>query len=248
VRDAQVELMLTQGAGTAAATARVLRRVLGIDNKTAAELAKELHAGDYVSLGTFEKGVGQLLRSKFSIAGVTAELRETHGLTGADGVGHPSSDGGSPAVSNPKNGRLLLAGAVVLAVVAAVVVVVATASHKPSNEKAAATTPHASAKVDTPQVSAEYALAQLDTGHPPTATEVAAYAVRLNQLGTLCTNPRYDISDIAVATRQVVKKEGRTATLAQILDGMATSIPADIAPTDCAQIAAAWATIYVSGG
>jgi hypothetical protein len=239
--------MLTKGAGTAAATAKVLHRVLSIDNKTAAELATELHAGDHVSLGTFEKGEGQLLRSKFSVAGVTAELRETDGFAGAGRVGHPLRAGGSAAASNP-NGRLLVAGAVVLAVVVAVIVVVATGSHKPATDHTAAGTPHASAKLGATQVSAEYALAQLDTGHPPTATEVAAYAARLNHLQTVCTNPRYDLSDIAVATRQAVKKEGRTATLAQILDGMTTSIPAGAAPTDCAQIAAAWATIYVSGG
>ncbi len=239
--------MLTKGAGTAAATAKVLHRVLSIDNKTAAELATELHSGDYVSLGTFAKGEGQLLRSKFSIAGVTVELRETDGFAGPGRVGQPLPAGGSTAASNPY-GRLLVAGAVILAVVVAVVVVVATGSDKPSTDHSAAATPHASATLGAAQVSAEYALAQLDTGHPPTPAEVAAYAARLNDLETVCTNPRYDISDIAVATRQAVKKEGRAATLAQILDGITASIPAGAAPTDCAQIAAAWATIYVSGG
>lgn len=96
---------------------------------------------------------------------------------------------------------------------------------------------------ESPAPPAPAALAQLDG-----ASDTGPYVSALVGLAPLCNEDGGDLADIAVVTRDVLGSEGVEVSLLEVLRGIGGSVPQAAAPTDCDQIAAAWATLMMPGG
>lgn len=76
----------------------------------------------------------------------------------------------------------------------------------------------------------------------------ASYDDRLDRLTGTCRNTRQDLADIAVVTVEAIESRGGNTSIAAVLNGMASSIPDGVQAIDCAEVAAAWATLQLGTG
>lgn len=97
----------------------------------------------------------------------------------------------------------------------------------------------------------EYQLAVIDGHDAPTNGEIAVYAAVLKRLQKKCKNTQTQLSDYAVTTRDLLRKNhSEETTLLEILTGMRRSIPRGYLRRDCKDLFATFVTLMrpESGG
>ena len=95
----------------------------------------------------------------------------------------------------------------------------------------------------------EYQLAVVDKGGfvATDDSSIDLYDRALDRAERKCTDNRRRIGDYAVKDQQLLEERGIRASILELINAIDQSIPAEIAPTSCADIAALLVTLMVGG-
>jgi hypothetical protein len=89
----------------------------------------------------------------------------------------------------------------------------------------------------------EYQLASLAKGGPATDAEVRPFEIALDAAVPLCLEGRSLIGDMAFTGQGVASEQGVQTTTLELLKAIPEAVPAEIAPTACADVIAAIITL-----
>ncbi|MCH8066918.1 MAG: hypothetical protein IIC90_14030, partial [Chloroflexi bacterium] len=95
----------------------------------------------------------------------------------------------------------------------------------------------------------EYQLAVVDKGGfvATDDSSIDLYDRALDRAERKCTDNRRRIGDYAVKAQQLLEERGIRASILELINAIDQSIPAEIAPTSCADIVAALVTLMIGG-